>query len=91
MDAQKLIVYDGREGEVVEQLHHEVIDFLVVFSEAFCSEVEEGGELPAFVVAPEEVDCVFEPNLEGEDECQYFDGEAASIDVVSEEEVLGGF
>ena len=43
------------------------------------------------MVAPEEVDCVFEPNLEGEDECQYFDGEAASIDVVSEEEVPGGF
>ena len=43
------------------------------------------------MVAPEEVDCVFEPNLEGEDECQYFDREAATIDVVSKEEVLGRF
>ena len=59
--------------------------------DTFRSKVEERGELPALMVAPEEVDCVFEPNLEGEDECQYFDREAATIDVVSKEEVLGRF
>lgn len=34
MDAQKLIVYDGGKGEVVEELHHEIIDFLIVLGEA---------------------------------------------------------
>lgn len=43
------------------------------------------------MVAPEQIDRIFEPNLEGQDECQYLNGEAATIDVVSEEEVLGGF
>lgn len=57
----------------------------------FCPEVEERCELPALVVAPEEVDCVLEPDLEGEDQGEYLDGEAAAIDVVSQEEVLGWF
>lgn len=35
MNAQKLVVYDGREREIVEQLHHEIIDFLIVFGETF--------------------------------------------------------
>ena len=56
-----------------------------------CSEVEEGGELPALVVAPQHVDRVLKPDFEGEDECQHLDGEAATVDVVSQEEVLGGF
>lgn len=43
------------------------------------------------MVAPQQVDRVLEPDLEGEDQCQHLDGEAATIDVVSQEEILGGF
>jgi hypothetical protein len=43
------------------------------------------------VVAPQQVDRILEANLEGQDESQYLNGEAAPIDVVPEEEVLGGF
>lgn len=53
VDAQKLIVYDGREGEVVEQLHHEVIDFLVVFGEALI-----GSDVHSALKLKKEVSCL---------------------------------
>ena len=43
------------------------------------------------MVAPEEVDRVFEPQFDGQDESQDLHREAAPVDVVPEEEVLGGF
>lgn len=54
------------------------------------AEVEEGGELSAFVVPPQQEDCVLEFEFDCQDESQHFDREAASVDVVSEEDVLGG-
>ena len=54
------------------------------------SKVEVGGELPALVVAPQQIQSIRELDFEGDDECKYFAGEAAAVDVVSEEEILGG-
>ena len=54
------------------------------------SKVEVGGELPALVVAPQQIERISELYFESDDECQYFAGEAAAVDIVSEEEILGG-
>lgn len=89
--AEELLVDDGREGELIEKVHDAVVHLLVVLVEALGPEIEEGSELPAFVVAPEEVDRVFEPQFDGQDESQDLHREAAPVDVVPEEEVLGGF
>jgi hypothetical protein len=42
------------------------------------------------VVAAQQVNCVFESDLDGEDQGQYLDGEASSVHVVAQEQVLGG-
>ena len=42
------------------------------------------------MVAPEQEDSVFEAYLDCEDEPQDLDGEAAAVDVIAEEDVLGG-
>lgn len=42
------------------------------------------------MVAPEQEDGVFEAYLDCEDESQDLDGEAAAVDVIAEEDVLGG-
>lgn len=46
--------------------------------------------MSALVVAAQHVHCAFEAYLDGQDEAQHFDGEAAAVDVVSQEDVLGG-
>lgn len=53
-------------------------------------EVEEGGQLPALVVAAQHVDRVLELYLDCQDESQHLDGEAPAVHVVPQEEVLGG-
>ena len=54
-------------------------------------EVEEGSELTALVIASQHVDCIFKFDLDGQDESEDFDGEAAPVDIVSQEDVLGCF
>lgn len=43
------------------------------------------------MIAAEEVDCVLEFYFEGEDQGEDLDWETATVDVVSEKEVFGGF
>ena len=64
MNAEELAVDDGGEGQLIEEVHDLLVELLVVLGETLRSEVEEGGEQPALVVAPQQVDCAFEVYFE---------------------------
>ena len=46
--------------------------------------------MPALVVASEHEDCILQLDLDGEDETQHLDREGSSVDIVPQEDVLGG-
>ena len=35
MDAQKFVVDDGRKRKIIEEIHHRIIDFLIVLGKTF--------------------------------------------------------
>lgn len=51
MHGQELPVDDGADGQLVEALHHEVVDFLVVLDDAVRPEIVVARQLAALVVA----------------------------------------
>jgi len=53
MYAKEGVIDDAGEGEEVERLHHQIIDFLRVFETAFCSEIVLGGHDAGLVIAPQ--------------------------------------
>ena len=55
------------------------------------SEVEERGQLPAFVVASQHKYCLSKLYLDGQNEAQNFDWEATSVDIISQENVFSCF
>ena len=63
VQGEELAVDQTRDGDQVEGIHQEVVDLLVVLVEALLPKVEEGGHLPALVVAPQEIDGVGVANL----------------------------
>ncbi len=90
MEAEDLVLYDGRHGQVVEQICEALPHVGVpVFSEALVVEAVNLGDLAGLVVAPEDSDSVLEPDLERNKQGDGLDGVVASVDVVAHEEVVG--
>ena len=88
MDAKYLVVYDGGEGEVVEDIgavfpHVEA----PVLPEAFIVEPVDLRYLPRFVVSPEERHPPLVSHFQGEEQDEGLDRVQSSIDEVPEEEV----
>ena len=51
MDAKKLLVHDGRQGQRAEGLHTSVVDLLGVFVFTFKLKGEVIGQMAAFVIS----------------------------------------
>ena len=89
MDAEVLSIHDGSQRKTIEGLHAGVVDLLVVLDEALGLEGEILAQMPAFVIAANQMDRVLVENLEGPKIKDDFDAEIAAIHVVSEKEVSG--
>jgi hypothetical protein len=100
VDAEDLLVDFGSDGEILEDLVDGNPDFHTLFAtEALQALVLEGAEgvdvnitvdFGRLVVASEQVDAVGGDGLEGEEVHDALDTVVATIDVVSEEEEVGG-
>ena len=89
MHGEDLVLDDGREAQVVEDLGavppH--VDRSVL-AEALVVEAVDLGDLPALVVAPDEGDAIGVAHLEGKEEEEGLDGVVAPVDEVAQEEVV---
>jgi hypothetical protein len=84
VEAEDLVVDEGREGEVVEEIGEVLPDVRVaVFAQAFVIEAVDLGDLAGLVVAAEDGDSLWEADFESDEEGDGFDRVVASVDVVS--------
>ena len=91
MDAENVVVDDGGERHVVEELGAGAPDGdRLELAVAFVVEAVDLGDLPAFVVASDEGDAVGVSCFEEEEEQKSFDGMVAAVDEISHEDVGSG-
>lgn len=94
VQAEYLVLDEGCEGEPVEELVDPIEDGPLVFGvllNLFCAlvlEAEVDVDLAVLVVAPDEVDLLGVEALEGEQEADGFEGVAAAVHEVSQEDVV---
>lgn len=88
MDCQELVVDEAADGEDVEGVHEQVVGLLVVLSQHLDPEVEERRHLPSLVVAAQQEHGFGVVQLERVDQQHHFNGEGASVHVVSQEQVF---
>jgi hypothetical protein len=53
--SDEFTVDNTRDWDIIEGFHDDFVDFLIVFTEAFSTEVEERSHLSAFVIATQHV------------------------------------
>lgn len=73
MHSKEPVIDDASEGEVIERVHENIIDFLVVFIETLRPEVEETCHLSALVVTSKEVNSLWIGHLQGVQEEEHLD------------------
>ena len=84
-----LIVDEGGEGEVIEEVGEEFPDVgVAVFTQTFVVETVNLSNLTRFVIPSEDRDAIPVADLHRDEEGDRFDGVVTSIDVVSHEEVI---
>lgn len=84
MKTEDLVVNEGGQGEVIEEVGKVFPDVRVaVFSQAFVVETVNLGDLTGFVVAAEDGDALRVADFESDEEGDCFDGKVTSIDVVA--------
>ena len=57
MRCEELLIQDAGQRNQVKRIHQSVVNVLIVFIQAFVSEVEERSHLSAFVIASYKGDC----------------------------------
>jgi len=72
VQGNELPIDDGADGEQVERVHKHIVNFLIIFIQAFSFKVEETGHLSALVVAPQEEHFILETDLYGVEKDQDF-------------------
>lgn len=87
MNAQELLVHDGREWQRTETFHASIVNFFRVLVFALEFEREVVGQMSAFVVSPQEEKSVRVPDLERPQVQHALDGEVTSIDIISQEQI----
>jgi hypothetical protein len=65
MYAKELLVHDGSKGQCAERVHTSIIYSLRIFVLAFELECEIVGQMATFVVASEQPESIWIPDLEG--------------------------
>ena len=84
VQAEDLVVDQGGEGEVVEEICEVFPDIgIAVFSQAFVVESVDLGDLSRFVVTAKDGDSRRIADLQGDEECHGLDGVVATIYVIS--------
>ena len=89
MHADNLIINNSRTGQTIKRITKLFPYFDTVATTAFVVESVYAVDSGAFVVSSEDEEVFGVLDFVGEEEADYFDGLFASIDVVSEEEVVG--
>lgn len=84
MQAKDLVVNQGGEGEVVEEIGEVFPDVgVAVFAQTLIVEAVNLGDLARFVVAAEDGDAGWVSDFEGDEESNGFNGVIASVDIVT--------
>ena len=79
-----LVVNQGGEGEVVEEIGEELPDVrAAVLAEALVVKAVDGGDLPGLVVAADKCHSIRVSNFEAEEEEEGFEGVEAAVDKVA--------
>lgn len=89
MDAQKLLVHDGSQGQTAEGLHAGLVDGLGVLVLALELESKVIGQVAALVVASQQPQRVRVVNLERPQVQDALDTKVAAVDVIAEEQIAG--
>ena len=80
MEAEELILHDCGERQVIEQLSEALPDIRVaVFAGALIIEAIDLSDLPGLMIAPEDGDAVFIPDLECDEKGDGFNGVMSCI------------
>lgn len=88
MHHEELLVDDCSQGEVVEELHEQIVDLLVSLVQTFVLEVENLRHFPAFVISPKQEDLGRKTDLDSHQDDQQFVGKVPPIHVVPQKEIL---
>lgn len=84
MQAEDLVVNEGGEGEIVEEVGEGFPDVgVTVLAQALVVEAVDLGDLARLVVAPQDGNALGVSDLEGDEEGDGFDGVVAAIYVVA--------
>ena len=90
VQAEDLVVDEGRQGQVVEEVGEEFPDVgVAVFAQALVVEAVDLRDLAGFVVAAQDGDAVRVADFERDEQGDGLDGEVAAVYVVAHEEVVG--
>mmetsp|Transcript_10129 Transcript_10129/g.20593 ORF Transcript_10129/g.20593 Transcript_10129/m.20593 type:complete len:302 (-) Transcript_10129:249-1154(-) len=88
--AEELVVYDGGDGQKVEQIRDHLPHVRrAVLPQALVVEAVHLGDLARLVVAPDDRDALGVPHLEGEHDLNSLHRVVPSVHVVAEEEEVG--
>ncbi|KAI8035088.1 hypothetical protein M5D96_012181 [Drosophila gunungcola] len=88
--AQELLVHERRQRQAVERVHAGVVHALRVLDLALLLEGEVLGQVPALVVAAQQEQRLRIGDLQRPQIQDALDAEVAPIDVVAQEQILGG-
>jgi len=89
MHTNDLIINHGRARQTIKGIAKGFPNFDTVATTAFVVESVDAVDSGCFVVSSEDEEVFGVLDFVGEEEADYFDGLFASVDVVSEEEVVG--
>lgn len=90
MSPENLPFHNSGEWDVVEQIsqHFPDIGVLVLTLALICKPII-ASDASRLVISPEQSQPVLVPHLKGEQQAHRFDGIVTTIDIVSEEEIVG--
>lgn len=84
METEDLVVDQGRQGKVIEEVCEVLPDVRVaILSQAFIVKAIDLGDLTRLVVATEDGDALWVSDLEGDKESDSLDGKVTSINIVT--------
>mmetsp|Transcript_29348 Transcript_29348/g.76929 ORF Transcript_29348/g.76929 Transcript_29348/m.76929 type:complete len:312 (-) Transcript_29348:207-1142(-) len=87
VNAKELLVHDGHQWQAIERVHAHIIHLLRILVLHFGLESEVLCEVPAFVVASQQVDGLRKVELECPEVEDAFEREVATVHVIAEEEI----
>lgn len=89
VNAQELLVHNSSQWQGTEGLHTRLVNILRILVLTFQLEGKVIGQMATLVVTTEQPQAVWIPNLQRPQVKHTLDGEVASVDVVSQEQISG--